>query len=150
MSQHKRYWLGFNLVRGIGAGSNALLEHFGDAEAAWKGTPEELRAAGLGQKTVARLVALREDVDLDLLWRRAEEQGINILTSEDDGYPRRLREIDQPPPVLFVRGDWRAEDEIAVAIVGTAGSSVRPPGCRAIYGQLAASGVLNQWSGAGR
>jgi DNA processing protein len=143
MSQHKRFWLGFNLVRGIGAVRlRALLEHFGDAEAAWKGTPDELRAAGLGQKTVARLVALREDVDLDLLWRRAEEQGINILTSEDDGYPRRLREIDQPPPVLFVRGDWRAEDEIAVAIVGTRrvtayGRQVAED----LAGRLAANGV---------
>jgi DNA processing protein len=103
MSQDKRYWLGFNLVRGIGAVRlRALLEHFGDAEAAWKSSPDELRAAGLGQKTVARMVALREDIDLDLLWRRAEAQGVDILTSEDDGYPRRLREIEQPPPVLFV------------------------------------------------
>jgi DNA processing protein len=94
MTPDKRYWLGFNLVRGIGAVRlRALLDHFGDAEGAWKGSPEELRAAGLGQKTVARLVALREDVDLDLLWRRAEAQGVNILTSEDDAYPRRLREM---------------------------------------------------------
>lgn len=120
MRPDRRYWLGFNLVRGIGAVRlRALLQHFGDAETAWLASSEDLRAAGLGQKTVARLVALRADVDLDLLLARAEAQGVAILTSEDAAYPRRLQEIDQPPPVLFVRGDWKAEDEMAVAIVGT-------------------------------
>ena len=44
---------------------------------------------------------------------------MRVLTSDDPAYPARLREIEQPPPVLFVRGEWLAEDQIAVAIVGT-------------------------------
>jgi len=120
MLNDRRYWLGFNLVRGIGAVRlRSLIQHFGDAEAAWRGTPEQLRLAGLGEKTVARLVALRGGVDLDLLWQRVESEGVKVLTSEDDAYPARLKEIDQPPPVLFVRGEWLADDEMAVAIVGT-------------------------------
>ena len=116
----KRYWLGFNLVRGIGAVRlRLLIEHFGSAEAAWNGTAEQLRAAGLGAKTIARLSAVRSDVDLNLLWQRAVDQDIRVLTSEDEAYPSHLKEIEQPPPVLFVRGDWRPEDAIAVAIVGT-------------------------------
>ncbi|HEY5984482.1 MAG TPA: DNA-processing protein DprA [Anaerolineales bacterium] len=120
MAQDKRFWLGFNLVRGIGAVRlRSLIEYFGSAEDAWKGTPEELRTAGLGPKTVARLVAVRNDVDLDRLWDRVQSQGIRLLTSEDEAYPARLKEIEQPPPVLFVRGDWTTGDELAVAIVGT-------------------------------
>jgi DNA processing protein len=116
----KRYWLGFNLVRGIGAVRlRLLIEHFGNAEAAWNGTAEQLRDAGLGAKTIARLSAVRSDVDLNLLWRRAVDQDIRVLTWEDEAYPPRLKEIEQPPPVLFVRGDWRPEDAIAVAVVGT-------------------------------
>ena len=118
--QDRRYWLGFNLVRGIGAVRlRALISHFGSAEAAWKAAAEDLRDAGLGAKTIGRLLALRADIDVDLLWQRAESQGVRILTSEDDDYPPRLREIEQPPPVLFIRGDWRKEDELAVAVVGT-------------------------------
>jgi DNA processing protein len=118
--EDKRFWLGFNLVRGIGAVRlRALIEHFGTAEAAWKGNPDDLRAAGLGAKTVARLVAVRNDVDIDVLWQKAEALGASVLTSDDPAYPPRLKEIEQPPPVLFVRGDWQPEDEMAVAIVGT-------------------------------
>jgi DNA processing protein len=48
-----------------------------------------------------------------------QTQGINILTWEDENYPRRLKDIDQPPPVLYLRGDLAPGDEWAVAIVGT-------------------------------
>jgi len=120
MSDDRRFWLGFNMVRGIGAVRlRGLIAHFGTAEAAWAGTEAELRAAGLGAKTIARLVGLRADIEIDHLWRQLESQGITVLTSEDEAYPGRLLEIEQPPPVLFVRGEWLPEDRAAVAIVGT-------------------------------
>lgn len=120
MGDDRHYWLGFNLVRGIGAVRlHSLMDHFGSVQAAWHGKPDELRAAGLGPKTVARLIALRRDVDLELLWRDVESQGVSVLISTDANYPARLREIEQPPPVLFVRGEWSPEDQLAVAIVGT-------------------------------
>ena len=96
-----------------------LIEHFGEAESAWHGEPEELRAAGLSSKIVDRLVELRASLDLQGLWDRIAAQGIQVITWQDDGYPRRLKEIDQPPPVLYARGQLVAEDDFAVAIVGT-------------------------------
>jgi DNA processing protein len=42
-----------------------------------------------------------------------------VITWEDDAYPHRLKEIDQPPPVLYLRGELHPEDEWAVAVVGT-------------------------------
>ena len=96
-----------------------LIEHFGEAESAWHGEPEELRAAGLSSKIVDRLVELRASLDLQGLWDRIIAQGIQVITWQDDGYPRRLKEIDQPPPVLYARGQLVAEDDFAVAIVGT-------------------------------
>jgi DNA processing protein len=116
----KQYWVALNLVRGIGAVRlQGLIEHFGDAASAWRGKPEELRAAGLGGKIVDRLLELRSSLDVDKLWDRILAQGIQVITCQDEGYPRRLKEIDQPPPVLFVRGQLLAEDDFAVAIVGT-------------------------------
>ncbi len=120
MNEDKRYWVGFNLVRGVGAVRlRSLIDHFGDAKSAWTGTPDALRAAGLGNKTIARLLAARVDVDLDALWDKIASQGINVLTSEEEAYPTRLKQIEQPPPVLYVRGDWLPDDHFAVAIVGT-------------------------------
>ena len=65
----KRYWVGFNLVRGIGAVRlQGLMAHFGDAASAWSGTPTEWRTAGLGTKVIERLLEVRKGVDLDKLW----------------------------------------------------------------------------------
>lgn len=120
MSEDRRFWVAFNLVRGIGAVRlRSLIEHFGSAEAAWTGEEGELREAGLGVKTLSRLMALRSDLDVDRLWQQVQAQGVTVVTSEDEAYPSRLLEIEQPPPVLFVRGQWLPEDEAAVAVVGT-------------------------------
>ncbi len=116
----KQFWVGFNLVRGIGAVRlQALINHFGDAASAWDGSPEELRAAGLGSKVIERLLEVRKSVDLEKLWDKIIAKGIQILTWNDELYPPRLKEIEQPPPVLYVRGEVLPEDHFAVAIVGT-------------------------------
>ena len=116
----KRYWIGFNLIKGIGAvRMQALLNHFGDLELAWKAAPNDLARAGLGLKLIERIVQARQNVDLDKLWAKIESQGIKILTWEDEAYPQRLKEIDQPPPVLYLRGEYLPDDLFAVSIVGT-------------------------------
>lgn len=116
----KEYWVGFNLVKGIGAARlRLLLEAFGDVKTAWHASPSALRNAGLSSKLVEALVRVRDDIDLSTVWQRLEKQGITVITWQDKHYPRRLREIDQPPPVLYTRGELLLEDEWAVAVVGT-------------------------------
>jgi DNA processing protein len=116
----KRYWIGFNLIKGIGAvRMQALIRHFGDLEVAWKAAPVDLARAGLGSKVIERILQARQNVDLEKLWAKIESQGIKILTWEDETYPQRLKEIEQPPPVLYIRGDYLPDDLFAVAIVGT-------------------------------
>ncbi len=116
----KRYWVGFNLIKGIGAVRlQALIQHFGDLEAAWNAAPADLAEAGLGVKMIERIFQAREKVNLESLWEQITRQGIQILTWEDESYPSRLKEIDQPPPVLYIRGEYLPEDLFAVAVVGT-------------------------------
>ncbi|HSL28915.1 MAG TPA: DNA-processing protein DprA [Anaerolineales bacterium] len=116
----KRYWIGFNLIKGIGAvRMQALIEHFGDLAEAWQAAPIELARAGLSLKLIERIVQARQNVDLEKVWGKIEAQGIKILTWEDETYPQRLKEIEQPPPVLYLRGEYLPEDLFAVAVVGT-------------------------------
>ncbi len=116
----KRYWVGFNLVKGIGAVRlQALRDHFGDLALAWQAPLDDLQAAGLGPKLAQRVAQVRAGVDLDKFLAKVMAQGIEILTWDDDLYPPRLKEIDQPPPVLYVRGTITAEDSWSVAVVGT-------------------------------
>jgi len=116
----KKYWIGFNLIKGIGAvRMQGLVAYFGELESAWRASPAELAAAGLGLKVIERVIQARDNVDLDKVWEKIEKQGIKILTWQDEAYPQRLKEIDQPPPVLYIRGEYLPDDLFAVAIVGT-------------------------------
>lgn len=58
-------------------------------------------------------------MDLDGFMEQIAAQGIQVLTWEDEAYPARLKEIDQPPPILYLRGELTMEDSWAVAVVGT-------------------------------
>ncbi len=112
--------MGFNLVKGIGAVRfGTLLERFGDAASAWQAAPEALIAAGLSSKIVANLAKVRSQVDLEQVWGNLQARGIRVITWDDETYPRYLKEVDQPPPVLYLLGDFVPDDDWAVAVVGT-------------------------------
>ncbi|MBI5825291.1 MAG: DNA-protecting protein DprA [Chloroflexi bacterium] len=116
----KKFWIGFNLIKGIGAvRMQGLVAYFGDMETAWNAPPASLAEAGLGAKVIERVLTARETVSLDKVWEKIESQGIKILTWGDEAYPARLKEIDQPPPVMYIRGEYLPDDLFAVAIVGT-------------------------------
>jgi DNA processing protein len=120
VGESKKFWLGFNLISGIGpARLDLLLNAFGDAEAAWRAMPGELRAAGLGEHVLREFVQKRQSIDLDREWARLEKLGIRLLTWRDEEYPARLLEIEGAPPLLYVRGEIEPADRVAVAVVGT-------------------------------
>ena len=120
MVDPRMYWVGFNMVKGIGAVRfKTLLDAFGSAEIAWNASSEALLDAGLSQKIIESFQRLHKDVSLETVWERIQSAGVQVLTWEDEAYPRHLKEIDQPPPVLYMRGSLLPEDEWAVAIVGT-------------------------------
>ena len=120
MRDPRQYWVAFSLVKGIGAVRfQTILNYFGDPQVAWGAPTAALRDAGLSEKIIENLVRTREQVDLDKLWNQMEASGATILIQQDENYPKRLCEIDQPPPVLFMQGEISADDEWSVAVVGT-------------------------------
>ena len=48
-----------------------------------------------------------------------QEQGINVITILDDDYPESLRQIDDPPPILYIKGNLKVLEHDYIAIVGT-------------------------------
>jgi DNA processing protein len=118
--EEKAYWVGLNLVKGIGAVRfKQLKDFFGSAQAAWEAPPMGWLSAGISQKVVNQFLMVRQQVDLERVMEKASANGVEILTWQDAEYPRRLKEIDQSPPVLFVKGSISVEDDWAVAVVGT-------------------------------
>lgn len=139
----KRYWVAFSRVGGIGAVRlRALLDAFGDLETAWRAPASELSRAGLGPQTLASLLEARSHLDPEAELARVEQAGCQVLTWEDESYPARLREITQPPPVLYMWGEILPQDRWAAAVVGTRRpTSYGQAAAREIAGALAASGL---------
>lgn len=117
----KAYWIGFNFVKGIGSvRMRALLEAFdGDLKAAWEAPISKFESIGLSGRIIENLARVRSQIDLEQVWQRMTAAGISAVTWDDETYPRMLREIDQPPPIFYQKGEILPEDETAVAIVGT-------------------------------
>ena len=70
-----------------------------------------------------------------------EQYRVTVLTLDDPGYPRLLRLIHDPPPLLYVRGELRQDDAVALAVVGTRRCSA--------YGRLQADRLAGQCAAAG-
>ena len=138
-----KYWVGFNIVPGIGpARFQALLDHFGDLEAAWEAPVYELRRAGLDRRSIDSLLETRSKISLDGEMEKIERAGVQVLTRQDETYPPQLRHIHSPPPVLYVKGELRPEDEWAVAVVGTRRATVYgKEATRTLASDLARNGV---------
>jgi len=114
------YWVGFNIVPAIGpAKIRALLDHFGDLEAAWRADAGALAQAGLDRLAIRNLVRMRDQLDLEAEMDKLARHQVTPLTWEDEAYPSLLKQIYAPPPVLYVRGQLLPDDEWAVGLVGT-------------------------------
>jgi DNA processing protein len=114
------YWVGFNIVRGIGpVRLRALLDHFGDVKRAWNAPTIELQRAGLDRRSLENLLAARASLELHEALERVVAAGARVLTWQSQDYPPLLREIPDPPPVLYVRGTLTDRDAWAVGVVGT-------------------------------
>ncbi|MBN1994610.1 MAG: DNA-processing protein DprA [Anaerolineae bacterium] len=120
MTDDLRYWVGFSKVPGIGpARLRGLLDYYGHIEQAWQANPGELRAIGLDKRSVENLYQIRNSLDLDAELKKLERLNVSVLTWESQNYPPLLKNIADPPPVLYVRGQLMPQDEWALAVVGT-------------------------------
>lgn len=97
-----------------------LIEALGAPEAVWDADEEALCAVeGIGIELARKILAQRAEVDPADEESRARRHGARIITREDPDYPERLKEIYDPPLVLYVRGEFEKRDRHALAVVGT-------------------------------
>ena len=110
-----------SLVSGVGPlMRQKLLARFGTPEEVLKAAPSALRdVEGIGPKISKAISAATEEVDAEAEIELCREHAIDILVEADPRYPRALKEIHDPPGILFVKGEIRAADALAIAIVGS-------------------------------
>ncbi|MEI7768605.1 MAG: DNA-processing protein DprA [Chloroflexales bacterium] len=140
---HTRYYLGFNLVPGVGPARLArLIAHCGSVEAAWHADALDLAMAGIDSRSSAALLAARPQLNLDAELERAGRAGVSLYTIEDAAYPGLLRAAPGAPPLIYVRGEITPADDWAVASVGTrAPTSYGREAAQRLSYDLAGSGV---------
>ncbi len=119
-----------------------LLQRFGSVDAVLGASVSGLtKVEGIGFKTAERIAASRDKFDACAELELAEKLGVWLLHMEDPRYPALLKQIYDPPPVLYVKGTLTREDTLGVAIVG----------CRrcSLYGQEQASRFAHFLAAAG-
>ena len=113
--------IALNMIEHVGpVRVRQLLEHFGEAPAILKASKSELlRVQGIGAETAEAISAWEKTIDLAGELKRIEDFGCHVLIQPDEDYPDLLRQIYDPPIVLYVKGQLTARDKNAVAMVGS-------------------------------
>lgn len=97
-----------------------LLEHFGDASKILSASKHQLlHVRGIGEETAQSIASWETSVDLAAELKRIADSGCEIVIQTDENYPPSLREIYDPPFVLYVKGRLSAKDRNSVAMVGS-------------------------------
>jgi DNA processing protein len=115
-------WLALERIPRVGPLTIArLMDAFGSPRSAMEADSSEIiRRAGLGRKiaeTIAGFKPPAEEIAQDM--GTLTRLGARVIARWDEGYPANLKEIYDPPALLFVRGKMFPDDAKAVAIVGT-------------------------------
>ena len=106
------YWVALHRISRLGAVRFGLLERaFGTMAEAWRADRGALIAAGLDARTADEVVSRRAEIAPEHELERLAEAGVRAIPRFHPGYPARLGEIADPPPVLYLRGAWQPQDE---------------------------------------
>ena len=119
--EERDYYLGFSLVSGIGPKTlGSLLKHFKTAKKAWNASLKELRDAGLGELTTQKFLKSKSEFNFAEFKRKLKLQKIDYITIVDKEYPPLLKQIPNPPILLFIKGNkLLLRSSQILAIVGT-------------------------------
>jgi len=136
-------WIKLIRAEGVGPVSfGKLLKRFGSVDAALGASVSGLaKVEGIGFKTAERIASTRDKFDTGAEVELAEKLGVWMVHIEDTRYPALLKQIYDPPPVLYIKGTLGREDNLAIAIVGSRRCS--------LYGQEQASRLAHLLAASG-
>ena len=131
-----------NSVEGLGpVRIKTLLARFQSPESLFGKNASDLVSLGFTEPVARSIVEAPEKNDFKKEFEIAEKEGVKVLTFLDEEYPKSLKEIHDAPVILYVKGDFRKEDELSLAIVGSRRASS--------YGLESAKGIARDLAGYG-
>ena len=113
--------IALNMIEHVGpVRLRKLLEHFGDPVSILSASKRSLQQIhGIGEEVADAISNWEGVLDLPAELKRIQDFGCHVLTQADETYPESLRQIYDPPIVLYVKGEITAKDKNAVALVGS-------------------------------
>jgi DNA processing protein len=118
--EEELYWLALKLVPGLGTRNSAkLLERFRTPQAIFRASRTELEAAGASGTVAQSIASGCTFEDAAVQHEKMAEAGAELITLGDPRYPQALREIFDPPILLYVRGRVELLGSIMLGVVGT-------------------------------
>jgi DNA processing protein len=144
MSEERLAYLALTQVPGMGPARLRTLLDFGQTASGAHSAPFELLCAlpGVSRALASAVKATPLDTGREVM-ESAAKLGAEVLLPADTGYPDLLRNIPDPPPVLFALGDLSLLHRPAAAVVGSRDHSSYGAGvCRAVAGTAARQGVV--------
>lgn len=118
----KVYWIWLSSIPGIGAKRfYYLVKRFGSPKAVWECTCDDILDACrlIGDRGVQNVIIHKSMEYLEKAQKIAEDPDIGVITLIDDEYPKLLKTIYDPPPVLYCKGQPLKETPFMVSIVGS-------------------------------
>lgn len=114
-------WIALNMTPGVGPrAATKLLERFGSPDAVFHASRTELESLRLTPESIESIMKREFHEKAVVELERVKALGGDVLILDDGSYPDLLREIDDPPIVLYVKGDWQGcFDQPCVGVVGS-------------------------------
>ena len=114
-----KYWIWFYRINKIGAkAQNKLLEKYHNPEEIWNLTKKELQGI-LDDKQIEIILNQKNRINLEKYAEYMQKHEIKMITIFDEKYPQNLRNIYDPPVVLYIRGNENIINEFSIAIIGS-------------------------------
>lgn len=119
--KEKKYWIWLSSIPGIGSKSCLnLIRHFGSAENVYQCSFSELRNSGIIREKAAKTITEHRNIEnVNEYLKIMKENNIKAYTILENDYPDNLKNIYDPPPVLYVKGNLIKEDVLSLGIVGS-------------------------------
>lgn len=115
-----KYWLALSQFYKFGPVKfKKIKKHFPNMETAFKAPLQEYLRAGIDEKTAEEFIIFKHQVEPDRLLENLNREKIKVLTIDDVAYPKLLKQIYDPPLLIYYRGDLNAFSDFSLAIVGT-------------------------------
>jgi DNA processing protein len=115
-----KYLCALHTIPNLGSGAlRQLYGHFQSGEAIWNAPQGQLQQAGIGPALIKNILIHRTSIDPQEIWGKIEAEGISVVAFFDNDYPVLLKEIPNPPFLIYYRGNLDCLKLPSLAVVGS-------------------------------